>query len=73
MPIPKGDPIFSTTMDIELTDGTTYRAYQAGFRGHPSRPATRADVDGLISSERADALVAFVNSLPGRLNGCRAL
>lgn len=71
MPIPEGDPIFSTKVDIELKDGTTYSAYQAGFRGHPSRPATEADVegkfrenvDGLISPERADALVALVNSL----------
>jgi 2-methylcitrate dehydratase PrpD len=71
MPIPEGDPIFSTKVDIELKDGTTYSAYQAGFRGHPSRPATKADVeakfrdnvDGLISPERADTLVALVDSL----------
>jgi 2-methylcitrate dehydratase PrpD len=69
MPIPEGDPIFSTKVDIELQDGTTRSAYQAGFRGHPSRPATGADVEekfrdnveGLISPERADALVALVS------------
>jgi 2-methylcitrate dehydratase PrpD len=71
MPIPAGDPIFSTRVDIELKDGTTYGAYQAGFRGHPSRPAGRADVekkfrenvDGLIDPERADALVAVIRGL----------
>jgi 2-methylcitrate dehydratase PrpD len=71
MPIPEGDPIFSTKVDIELEDGTTYSAYQAGFRGHPSHPATGADVeakfrdnvDGLISTDRADTLAALVNSL----------
>lgn len=71
MPIPEGDPIFSTKVDIELKDGTTYSAYQAGFRGHPSHPATGTDVEqkfrdnveGLISADRADALVALANSL----------
>jgi 2-methylcitrate dehydratase PrpD len=46
-------------------------AYQAGFRGHPSHPATQTDVEqkfrdnveGLISTDRADALVALVNGL----------
>lgn len=71
MPIPADDPIFSTRVDIELTDGTTYGAYQAGFRGHPSHPATRADVeakfrdnvDRLISPERADALLGVAYGL----------
>ncbi|GHJ41681.1 MmgE/PrpD family protein [Streptomyces sp. TS71-3] len=71
MPIPEGDPIFSTRVDIELKDGTAYGAYQAGFRGHPSRPAGDADirekfrenVDGLIAPERADALAAAVDRL----------
>jgi 2-methylcitrate dehydratase PrpD len=71
MPIPEGDPIFSAKVDIELKDGTTYSAYQAGFRGHPSHPATETDVEqkfrdnveGLISTDRADALVALVNGL----------
>jgi 2-methylcitrate dehydratase PrpD len=71
MPIPEGDPIFSAKVDIELKDGTTYSAYQAGFRGHPSHPATQTDVEqkfrgnveGLISTDRADALVALVNGL----------
>jgi len=74
MPIPEGDPIFSTKVDIELTDGTTHSAYQAGFRGHPDRPATKAEVeekfrenvDGLISPERADTLVALVDTLETR-------
>ncbi|HVV21812.1 MAG TPA: MmgE/PrpD family protein [Pseudonocardiaceae bacterium] len=71
MPIPDGDPMFSTRVDIELTDGTAHGAYQAGFRGHPSRPATRADVEakfrdnvgGLVAPERADALIAVVDGL----------
>jgi 2-methylcitrate dehydratase PrpD len=71
MPIPEGDPIFSAKVDIELKDGTTYSAYQAGFHGHPSHPATETDVEqkfrdnveGLISTDRADALVALVNGL----------
>jgi hypothetical protein len=74
MPIPEGDHIFSTKVYIELKDGTTYSAYQAGFRGHPSLPATKADVEGkfrdnvdrLISPERADTLVAWVDSLETR-------
>jgi 2-methylcitrate dehydratase PrpD len=71
MPIPAGDPIFSSAVEIELKDGTIHRAYQAGFRGHPSHPATRADIEakfqenvqGLIEPERADALMAAVVSL----------
>jgi 2-methylcitrate dehydratase PrpD len=71
MPIPDGDPIFSSRVDIELKDGTTYGAYQAGFRGHPSRPATgasveakfRENVDGLLARDRADTLVALAGSL----------
>ncbi|CAM5510732.1 MULTISPECIES: MmgE/PrpD family protein [Streptomyces] len=71
MPIPEGDPVFSTKVDIELRDGTALSAYQAGFPGHPSRPATRQDierkfltaVDGLVPAERAVALQIAVTTL----------
>jgi 2-methylcitrate dehydratase PrpD len=53
MPIPEGDPIFSAKVDIELKDGTTYSAYQAGFRGHPSHPATGTDVEEKFRDNRA--------------------
>ncbi|MFB7495822.1 MmgE/PrpD family protein [Streptomyces sp. NPDC056161] len=80
MPIPEGDPIFSSQVDIVLRDGTTHGVYQAGFRGHPSRQATAADVrgkfhenvDGLIAPERTDALVALVGGLETQ-DGVRAL
>jgi hypothetical protein len=45
MPIPAGDPMFSARVDIELRDGTHLEHYQAGSRGHPSRPATSADIE----------------------------
>ncbi|MFG2357526.1 hypothetical protein [Streptomyces sp. NPDC048521] len=71
MPIPEGDPVFSTKVDIELRDGTVLSAYQAGFPGHASRPATRQDierkfltaVDGLLPAERAAALLTAVTTL----------
>ncbi|HEY4017276.1 MAG TPA: MmgE/PrpD family protein [Pseudonocardiaceae bacterium] len=71
MPIPDGDPVFSAKVEIVLHDGTTLEHYQAGFRGHPSHPATAAEVEGkfreniagLIAMERADALVAAVGKL----------
>jgi 2-methylcitrate dehydratase PrpD len=74
MTIPDGDPVFSARVDIIMRDGTTFGHYQAGFRGHPSRPATAADLErkfrantrGLITGERADALVAAVGSLETR-------
>ncbi|WP_181387223.1 MmgE/PrpD family protein [Streptomyces sp. Act143] len=71
MPIPEGDPVFSTRVDIELHDGTVLSAYQAGFPGHSSRPATREDIErkfrtavaGVVPAERAAALLTAVAAL----------
>lgn len=71
MPIPEGDPIFTAQVDIELRDGTTLSHRQAGFRGHPSLPATRAEIEakfrdnavGVLGDERAEALIAAVTGL----------
>jgi 2-methylcitrate dehydratase PrpD len=71
MPIPDGDPVFSAKVEIVLHDGTTLQHYQAGFRGHPSHPATAAQVEGkfrentlgLITAGRADALVTAITNL----------
>jgi 2-methylcitrate dehydratase PrpD len=71
MPIPDGDPVFSAKVEIVLHDGTTLEYYQAGFRGHPSHPATAAQVEAkfrentlrLIAADRADALVAAVRNM----------
>ena len=71
MPIPDGDPVFSAQVDIILRDGTILSHYQAGFRGHPSHPATAADIErkfhantrDLITPEHADGLAAAVGNL----------
>jgi hypothetical protein len=45
MPIPEGDPIFSTKVDIELKDGTTYSATRRDSAVTPAvrlpRPTSR--------------------------------
>jgi 2-methylcitrate dehydratase PrpD len=71
MPIPEGDPVFSAEVDIVLRDGRTLSHRQVGFRGHPSRPATAAEIEGkfrdnaagLITAERAAAVVGAVTGL----------
>jgi 2-methylcitrate dehydratase PrpD len=71
MPIPDGDPVFSANVAIALRDGTVHEHYQAGFRGHPSHPATAAQVEGkfrqntpgLLTADRADALVTAIGHL----------
>ncbi|MEO3745061.1 MmgE/PrpD family protein [Plantactinospora sp. B5E13] len=71
MPIPAGDPIFSARVDVELHDGTRLGHYQAGFRGHPTRPATRADIEekfhtnvtAVLGTENAQAVMAAVAAL----------
>jgi 2-methylcitrate dehydratase PrpD len=56
MPIPPGNPVFSARVDIELRDGTRLGRYQAGFRGHPSRPATSADIERKFTANVAAVL-----------------
>jgi hypothetical protein len=71
MPIPEGDPVFSAKVDIVLHDGSTLSSHEVGFRGHPSLPATVAEIEGkfrenaarLISAERSAALVEAVAGL----------
>jgi 2-methylcitrate dehydratase PrpD len=71
MAIPEGDPVFSTQVDVVLRDGTTLSHYQAGFRGHPSLPASAGDIEAkfrdntaaTLPADRADALVAAVLAL----------
>jgi len=68
MQIPDGDPAFSARVDIELHDGTTYSRYQAGFRGHPSRPANAADIEQKFRAnvpdlDRAQAIMDAVGAL----------
>jgi 2-methylcitrate dehydratase PrpD len=71
MPIPDGEPVFSAQVDIDLRDGTTLSHRQRGFRGHPSLPATAADVEDkfrdntadVLGEDQADALVAAVAGL----------
>ncbi|MEV4756967.1 MmgE/PrpD family protein [Micromonospora sp. NPDC049559] len=45
MPIPAGDPVFSARVDVELSGGGTVGHYQAGFRGHPTHPASAAEIE----------------------------
>jgi hypothetical protein len=71
MPIPDGDPVFSSAVEVELRDGTTHRTYQAGFRGHPVRPASAGDIEdkfrenagGVLGPELTEAVVAAVGRL----------
>ena len=77
MQIPDGDPAFSARVDIELRDGTTYSRYQAGFRGHPSRPASAADIEqkfraNVPDPDRAQAILDAVAVLD-RLDDIRPL
>ncbi|WP_432939266.1 MmgE/PrpD family protein [Kribbella sp. CA-253562] len=77
MPIPDGDPVFSAKVDLELRDGTTYSHYQAGFHGHPSRPASVSDVEekfraNLADPQRARAILDRVRELD-RLDDVRPL
>jgi 2-methylcitrate dehydratase PrpD len=72
MPIPAGDPVFSARVDIELHDGTHLEHYQAGFRGHPSRPATPADIErkftgnvaAVLGDKTAAAIIETIRALP---------
>jgi 2-methylcitrate dehydratase PrpD len=71
MPIPDGDPVFSARVDIELRDGTTIGHYQAGFRGHPSRPASAAEIEekfignvaGTLGEDAAAEIITVVTRL----------
>jgi 2-methylcitrate dehydratase PrpD len=71
MPIPEGDPVFSAQVDIVLRDGTTRGRRQVGFLGHPSVPATAAQIERkfrdnavrLVPTDRATAIIAAVSTL----------
>ena len=71
--IPAGDSFLSSRVEITLHDGRSFERYQAGFTGHPARPATRADVTakfrdntgGVISDARAQAVIDAVCGLAG--------
>lgn len=71
MPIPAGDPVFSALVDIELRDGVHLEHYQAGFRGHPTLPASLDDIErkftdnvaGVLGDEAAAAIVRTVAAL----------
>jgi 2-methylcitrate dehydratase PrpD len=71
MPIPVGDPVFSAQVDIELHDGTHLEHYQAGFRGHPTCPASPTDIErkftdnvaGVLGHQAAAAIIKTVGAL----------
>jgi 2-methylcitrate dehydratase PrpD len=72
MPVPEGDPIFSSDVTITLADGTRYRHYERGFPGHTVNPATpqqvadkfRDNVDGILDPEQAQEMIELAVSLP---------
>jgi 2-methylcitrate dehydratase PrpD len=73
MPIPESDPAFSAQVDIELRDGSTVSRRQVGFRGHPSLPASPAEIEAKFRAnagddERADAIIAAVAALDASAN-----
>ncbi|MDP9079324.1 MAG: MmgE/PrpD family protein [Bacteroidota bacterium] len=71
MPIPEGDPAFSSHVEIIMRDGSRYERYQRGFRGHPLTPATLHDIKdkfqtnvaSLVSAATAGAIIAQINDL----------
>ncbi|MDJ0345369.1 hypothetical protein QMK19_21245 [Streptomyces sp. H10-C2] len=71
MPIPVGDPDLSSQVEITMRDGRSFARYQAGFRGHPVAPATRADIEakfrdnvtGVITEQAAEAILQAVAAL----------
>jgi len=61
-----GDPAFSARVDIELDERTKrFSHYQAGFRGHPTRPATTADIEtsSVPTSAAADTAQAILKTV----------
>lgn len=71
MEIPDGDPDLSARVEVDLRDGRRLAAYQPGFHGHPVWPASgqdieakfRANLDGVTSKERAQAIIDGVTAL----------
>ncbi|MYZ34441.1 MULTISPECIES: MmgE/PrpD family protein [unclassified Streptomyces] len=80
MPVPEGDPIFSSDVTITLLDGTEYQHYERGFPGHTVNPASaeqvlakfRSNVEDVLDPQQADALIALTADLP-KLEGLRPL
>lgn len=60
MAIPAGDPDLSSRVEITLRDSRRFERYQAGFRGHPATPATRADIEGKFRDNVADVITEQV-------------
>jgi 2-methylcitrate dehydratase PrpD len=80
MDIPAGDPGLSARVEVTLLDGTRLAAYQPGFRGHTTWPATdgdiaakfRANSEGVITAGAADALLDTLGRLD-KLSAVREL